>query len=1250
MKNVFIILFLVLLFASCSQKGKTTSNMVVSIGSIATDNLSNYITGGAMLYGKNKTTGDKFGINLIDVDGPLELELENGIWEFSGLLWEGASKFAGVSYCASLTSELSGGEVVLPLDFTNGTCDLFAENMSGSAGTKVFPILEILGCRNLDSISVDTDSCNETLGNEGIPQSYSVSIKTFNSGGNFPVGGSLDECFSISAGKDSMTTMSLPHARADFPFRVEIKSFYSTACDNSRGHHSKVYDQGFVIESTDDHKTFATAGNFTKLYHKVTSEDVCSTSTVDYLTAFSSGDGTAASPYGICFPEQWDIIGVGSTGNGDLSQSYELLTDIDFIGRMTDIPGAVNVPDSINCLDISSNFRPVGDVLATTGTVSCDTENDGLTSAFTGSFNGNKHTIFNPVLNSESQRVGLFRNVDGGTIKNVIIKNANIEGGERTAIIAGHAQNGVRFQDIYIHDSIVEGEGYTGSIVGQVEQNSSTGVMNNLFIFGGTVKGEGDYIGGIAGYYSNSILNTITGNYYSGSVEASDTSSGSNSVGGLYGKVYGVVNFDNIVSKGAVLADSLKIGGMFGTLSPVAASNITINNFRSEMAVAKKMKYYTTGALYVGGIFGYLTNNISLNNGYFSGSIYHGCPPGAVCSDVGEIGGVPSITTKTEVFANELKSYGANLTGEVSGNNKTDDQLRALTASDITSAGWIFSATSKRYPIFLWENDIILDCGDSANHALPATQIGIGKGSSADNPVLICNPEQFAAIGTEDKYYKLGDNINMLDLMIGNLNAGKIDILNGVLDGDGYLIHGLQPGNLSAGSAGYVKENFGEIKDINIVGTHINIDSGNASSISGFVAINRSSGVIKNVRSFGTTIENNVAMSPNKVAAIVAENEGYIENVSSGSVYIDLKVNADNIGGIVGLNSGGTLKNVRTDAYIELSNAAGAMSNIGGVVGEANGASVIDQINFEGNLSIDPTVTTIEKCGGIIGNLDEGSLTNSVNESHEQINTGFCDKFGGLAGKLGTLGSIDRSYSSAEVTFNYCIGAGDTKQNCAGTWNTTAESNDIGPIVGLSTGTITNTYFLTDAQSKIAIISTDAVASCSGNFATVTFSNDPLSGATADLDDRVFFGDIGHTQTFSVTGSGTSYVIDLSGSSLDCTVSPLDSAGASITFTRTEGSNGIGVNKTNDEMSDMSTFCSTSGSTDPYNACTGANDWDIAKFDVGTESGSARIIDYHIDYLTGGLNDAKLPLLGAPSSNRYPIWEINDGYPRLIQQ
>jgi flagellin-like protein len=187
-------------------------------------------------------------------------------------------------------------------------------------------------------------------------------------------------------------------------------------------------------------------------------------------------------------------------------------------------------------------------------------------SEFTGSFDGQNHTISNLSINRlDDNDVGLFGAIGAvGEVKNVGVINVNITG-----------------------------ESYVGGLVG----SNSNGTVSNSYSTG-NVTGESYYVGGLIGYNRDG---TVSNSYSTGNV------SGESYVGGLVGRNINS-NISNSYSTGNVTGESDYVGGLVGR-----NSNGNISNSYSTGNVSGE-------SYYVGGLVG-RNNNGTVSNSYSTGNV-----------------------------------------------------------------------------------------------------------------------------------------------------------------------------------------------------------------------------------------------------------------------------------------------------------------------------------------------------------------------------------------------------------------------------------------------------------------------------------------------------------------------------------------------------------------------------------------------------------------------------------------------------
>ena len=171
-------------------------------------------------------------------------------------------------------------------------------------------------------------------------------------------------------------------------------------------------------------------------------------------------------------------------------------------------------------------------------------------SSYTGTFDGGGHTITGLTINqSATSNVGLFASIaEGGTVKNLTLKDVNITADSNAGAIAG--ENRGTIENCSVSGSVTSSSNnsYVGGITGWNYRGTITDCHSSA-----TVEGKA-YVGGIAGQSDA----TITACYSTGSVTATKNNTTGYSFAG------GVVGYNN----GAVLiacyaTDSVSGGGDF---------------------------------------------------------------------------------------------------------------------------------------------------------------------------------------------------------------------------------------------------------------------------------------------------------------------------------------------------------------------------------------------------------------------------------------------------------------------------------------------------------------------------------------------------------------------------------------------------------------------------------------------------------------------------------------------------------------
>lgn len=161
---------------------------------------------------------------------------------------------------------------------------------------------------------------------------------------------------------------------------------------------------------------------------------------------FYEGSGSVGDPYIIC---SWEQL---SNMRGDLSAHYGLVNNL--------------TPANFNYSIYGSNWSPIGDL-----------------DSFSGSFNGNGHSISGLTINSPgSSYLGLFRQLSGDVL-NLGLLNININGSSYVGGITGLQQNGT-IDNVYT-SGIITGSSYVGGLVGyqdggEITNSYSTATVNGI--------------------------------------------------------------------------------------------------------------------------------------------------------------------------------------------------------------------------------------------------------------------------------------------------------------------------------------------------------------------------------------------------------------------------------------------------------------------------------------------------------------------------------------------------------------------------------------------------------------------------------------------------------------------------------------------------------------------------------------------------------------------------------------------------
>ncbi len=688
--------------------------------------------------------------------------------------------------------------------------------------------------------------------------------------------------------------------------------------------------------------------------------------------------------------------------------------------------------------------------------------------AFTGTFDGNGHTIRELYINSNSKYAGLFGYVGArGTVKNLTVE------GEVN-------RNATGLKDAY-----------TGGIVGY---NGGTveGCTNKCDV---TVSAN-DYActGGITGINYGTVSYCNNSGCVSGQTTVSDMPSVN--TGGVVG--YNAAgDISNCYNTGAVTGSG---GGSYHFLI-VITGGVVGQNYNGSVSDC-----YNTGAVkaigsgYAGGVAGF--NGYS---GYRIGTVESCYNIGTVrveSEGSGSAGGVvgwnedrnDNIDIVTGCFylkQDGLKGIGNGGDSETGVSGLDKEQFAV---PDNFSNDWNYTN--------IW----IIDTPSEGGFARPMLRYNLetaeGSGTESD-PYIIPDLEMLEFYrdmintGSDSKYngahYILTDDIELdgEEKPWTPIGSNKDHAFTGTFDGNGHTISELYINSNSeyAGLFGCVGTG-GMIKDLTVEG-EITV-SGSTSCVGGIAGIVSSSGQVgmsvltdSNDSKMGiidctSKVTINVTYNGSSVGGIVGscggatisgcENYGAVSVVGASKYGIDV-----NIGGVVGDNNEHSdVSNCYNTGAVSAQNAEYA--DIGGVVGDNNEHSDVSNCYNTGAVS----VQNVEEAalGGVVGyNDDESTVSNCYNTGAVSAENAEYANLGGVVGE--NDGSVSNCYNTGDVTTENVekVDAGGavgynygTVSNCNNTGEIRAENVEcaaVGGVVGRnSSGAVSNSYNTGDVNAK----------------------------------------------------------------------------------------------------------------------------------------------------------------------------------------
>ncbi|PKI79784.1 hypothetical protein CP960_12710, partial [Malaciobacter halophilus] len=714
---------------------------------------------------------------------------------------------------------------------------------------------------------------------------------------------------------------------------------------------------------------------------------------------FAGGFGTEADPYEITNWTQLQNINNGNI----LTQNY-------YFSLLNDLGSTTN--DYANLASNTANggagWNPIGD----------------SGNAFTGNLNGLGHKVNDLTINRGNEDyIGLFGELNGGSIQNLGVTRALIVGNERVGGLVGTSSSSSSITNSYVTGS-VSGVRQVGGLIGN---NNSSTVENSYST--ATVNGTGDYLGGLIGYNAGAISNSYT----TGDVSADEDSS--TYVGGLVGYQNGsTITNSYATNKVTIPTMSGNTGGLVGRNSQGTITNSYYDeDMNSYFMLSDSDLGKTTAELrdlaaknwddtvWVFGdatIAGYgLYNRPYLKNlleypdmtQVVTGTLFNG--------GFGTSANPYGITNWTQLQninnSNILtQDYYFKLLNDL--DSSTSDYTTQASASANSNKGW--------NPIGLATN--FKGVFDGMNHTIDS--LTMNNTFTNANYVGL-----FGTIWGESVIKNI--HLTNLDITTGNYVGGLVGYVNSedaIIENASVSGKIVENGTSNQTAAGLVGINKGTI-----LNSHSKVDLTGTYYVGGLVGWNRGLGLIKN--SYSDSIVNGGDDSTS--GGLVGWNyQGTIENsyalgkVMGTSLYL---------GGLVGANSD-TIKNSYFDGIIEVNNESSTTNaNIGAVTGLNGGTIENSYASGKIDAIIDANGNDVNIAG--VAGKNSGTIKNSYSNVEIKATVSHAQdvNIAGVAGD--NSDTIENSYASGKIAVN----------------DNSNTNLKVGGVAGINDDVINNSYY-----------------------------------------------------------------------------------------------------------------------------------------------------------------------------------------------
>ena len=324
---------------------------------------------------------------------------------------------------------------------------------------------------------------------------------------------------------------------------------------------------------------------------------------------------------------------------------------------------------------------------------------------FSGSFDGASKTISGLTISDTAAYSGLFGLVRGGTISNVVIKDAKMNVGSVAGVLAGLADS-VTVENCTIDNAEVKGADRVGGLVGEAKNVTVTNVSVT-----GSVSGTNN-IGGALGSVLNGVLTNLTN---------SATVSGKSTVGGVVGgssSVSGESSITSALNYGAV-SGSKDVGGVIATLS-----STKLEKSGNYGAVTADENQIST----VGGVVAVASNKSSVNEVFNTATV----TVKKVQAAGGVIGNLKAVTATNLFNQGEVSGQASKiggLVGIVDNDAKLESGYNSAKVPDNNFSGTVAGKVNSSATItnVYYDKTVSGDCSDPAKCLAIAESMGVSS-------------------------------------------------------------------------------------------------------------------------------------------------------------------------------------------------------------------------------------------------------------------------------------------------------------------------------------------------------------------------------------------------------------------------------------------------------------------------------------------------------------------------------------------